>query len=181
MAGVKAVVRLKCPAGVAKPGPAIGQALGPHGLNMMEFVKAFNAATQKTFPPETPIPVVLTAYNNRTFTFITKSPPASYLILQQLGIEKGATKPGSQIVGKITWSQIRKVVNSKKNDAHLSHIAFDALCRSVAGSASSMGIEVQAVDPGAAEDEAQDAITAAEPKMVAKAPKEKASGKKKGK
>ena len=110
MAGVKAVIRLRCPAGVAKPGPAIGQALGPHGLNMMDFVKEFNAATQK-MEPNSPIPVVLTAYTNRTFSFVTKTPPTTYLIRQALGLGKGAQTPGTQTVGAITLDQIRDIAD----------------------------------------------------------------------
>ncbi|KAH8062538.1 rRNA binding protein [Aureococcus anophagefferens] len=127
MTTVKAVVRLRCPAGVAKAGPAIGQALGPHGLNMMEFVKAFNAATQK-LEPDTPIPVVLTAYTNRTFSFT---------------------------VGAITLDQIRDIAEVKHVDKHLAHIPFDALCESVKGTAFSMGV---AFDDGlgAADDDDDD-------------------------
>eukprot|EP00631_Chrysoreinhardia_giraudii_P007927 CAMPEP_0197425194 /NCGR_PEP_ID=MMETSP1170-20131217/29564_1 /TAXON_ID=54406 /ORGANISM="Sarcinochrysis sp, Strain CCMP770" /LENGTH=157 /DNA_ID=CAMNT_0042952731 /DNA_START=11 /DNA_END=484 /DNA_ORIENTATION=+ len=138
---VKATVRLICPAGAAKPGPAIGQALGPHGLNMMEFCKAFNAETQR-FKPETPIPVVLKAYSNRTFSFVTKSPPTSYLIREMLGLQKGASAPGSEIVGQMTWSQIKEIAAVKHQDQHLSHIPFEGICRSIAGSAASMGVAV---------------------------------------
>ena len=142
MASVKAIVRLVCPAQAAKPGPSIGQALGPHGLNMSEFVKQFNAATASV-PLETPVPVVLTAYTNRTFTFITKSPPASYLIRKELGIEKGASNPGSEVVGKITMDQIKAIAKQKHDfDEHLQDIPFESFCRSVAGTAASMGVEV---------------------------------------
>ncbi|KAJ8609696.1 hypothetical protein CTAYLR_009391 [Chrysophaeum taylorii] len=152
MAGVKAVVRLRCPAGAAKPGPSIGQALGPHGLNMMEFVKAFNAATQ-SLPPETPVPVVLTAYNNRTFTFVTKTPPASYLIRQQLGLQKGSKHPGTISSGTIRWNQIREIATVKQADKHLAHIPFESLCKSIAGTAQSMGIDVAQDDDHPAEEQ----------------------------
>ena len=139
MAGVKAVIRLRCPAGVAKPGPAIGQALGPHGLNMMDFVKEFNAATQK-MEPNSPIPVVLTAYANRTFSFVTKTPPTSYLVRKALGIDKGAQNPGDEVVGTLNMEQVSAIAEVKKGDAHLANIPFDALCDSVIGTARSMGV-----------------------------------------
>mmetsp|Transcript_21747 Transcript_21747/g.67008 ORF Transcript_21747/g.67008 Transcript_21747/m.67008 type:complete len:166 (-) Transcript_21747:126-623(-) len=145
MATVKAVIRLLIPAQGAKPGPAIGQALGPHGLNMSDFVKEFNAATQKV-PADTPTPVVLTVYGNRTFSFITKTPPASYLIRKELGLEKGSTAPKQKIVGTITMEQIRGVAAQKHVDDHVSHIPFDSFCRSVAGTALSMGLEVTGGD-----------------------------------
>ena len=139
MAGVKAVIRLRCPAGVAKPGPAIGQALGPHGLNMMDFVKEFNAATQK-MEPNSPIPVVLTAYANRTFSFVTKTPPTSYLVRKALGIDKGAQNPGDEVVGTLSREQVSAIAEVKQGDAHLANIPFDALCDSVIGTARSMGV-----------------------------------------
>jgi large subunit ribosomal protein L11 len=139
MAGVKAVIRLRCPAGVAKPGPAIGQALGPHGLNMMDFVKEFNAATQK-MEPNSPIPVVLTAYANRTFSFVTKTPPTSYLVRKALGIDKGAQNPGDEVVGTLTREQVSAIAEVKQGDAHLANIPFEALCDSVVGTARSMGV-----------------------------------------
>ena len=139
MAGVKAVIRLRCPAGVAKPGPAIGQALGPHGLNMMDFVKEFNAATQK-LEPDSPVPVVLTAYANRTFSFVTKTPPTTYLVRKALGIAKGAQAPGEEVVGALSRDQVASIATVKQGDAHLAHIPFDALCDSVIGTARSMGV-----------------------------------------
>ena len=139
MAGVKAVIRLRCPAGVAKPGPAIGQALGPHGLNMMDFVKEFNAATQK-MEPNSPIPVVLTAYANRTFSFVTKTPPTSYLVRKALGIDKGAQNPGDEVVGTLNMEQVSAIAEVKQGDAHLKNIPFEALCDSVIGTARSMGV-----------------------------------------
>mmetsp|Transcript_5711 Transcript_5711/g.16869 ORF Transcript_5711/g.16869 Transcript_5711/m.16869 type:complete len:173 (-) Transcript_5711:24-542(-) len=138
-AAVKAVIRLRCPAGTAKAGPAIGQALGPHGLNMMEFVKEFNAATQK-MEPDTPVPVVLTAYANRTFSFVTKTAPTTWLVKQALGIEMGANNPGSETVGALTQEQVEAIARVKQGDPHLQHIPFESLCRSVVGTANSMGV-----------------------------------------
>ena len=152
MASVAAVIRLRCPAGVAKAGPAIGQALGPHGLNMMEFVKAFNAETQK-LEPNTPIPVVLTAYANRTFSFITKTPPTTYLVRKAIGIDKGSQTPGTATVGSITMEQIREIAKVKIEDKHLAHIPFDSLCESIKGTAFSMGVEF---DDGTLDDEDED-------------------------
>lgn len=108
---------------------------------MMEFCKAFNAATQ-SMAAETPVPVVLTAYANRTFTFVTKTPPTSFLIRDKLGIEKGSTAPGTIEVGKITWKQIEEIAEIKRQDKHLKHLPIDGLCRSIAGSAASMGVTV---------------------------------------
>ena len=140
MATIKAVIRLRCPAGVAKPGPAIGQALGPHGLNMMEFVKEFNARTQK-LEPNTPIPVVLTAYANRTFAFVTKTPPTTYLVRNALGLDKGSSTPGSVTVGAINAAQVADIATVKITDPHLAHIPFESICESVKGTALSMGID----------------------------------------
>ncbi|KAK7237326.1 mitochondrial ribosomal protein L11 [Aureococcus anophagefferens] len=133
MTTVKAVVvRLRCPAGVAKAGPAIGQALGPHGLNMMEFVKAFNAATQK-LEPDTPIPVVLTARS---------------------GSARRAQRRGRDRPGAITLDQIRDIAEVKHVDKHLAHIPFDALCESIKGTAFSMG--APSTRAGAADDDDDD-------------------------
>eukprot|EP00630_Chrysocystis_fragilis_P012626 CAMPEP_0197407424 /NCGR_PEP_ID=MMETSP1165-20131217/27072_1 /TAXON_ID=284809 /ORGANISM="Chrysocystis fragilis, Strain CCMP3189" /LENGTH=129 /DNA_ID=CAMNT_0042933807 /DNA_START=48 /DNA_END=437 /DNA_ORIENTATION=+ len=120
---------------------------------MMEFCKAFNAETQR-LAPETPVPVVLTAYTNRTFTFVTKSPPTSYLIRQKLGLEKGSTHPGTTSVGEITWTQVREIATVKQQDKHLAHIPLEGLCKSIAGSASSMGVAV--VDDGPPEEGDED-------------------------
>ena len=139
MAGVKAVIRLRCPAGVAKPGPAIGQALGPHGLNMMDFVKEFNAATQK-MEPNSPIPVVLTAYASDVF-FCDQN--AAHLLPGKesvRGIDKGAQNPGDEVVGTLNMEQVAAIAEVKKGDAHLANIPFDALCDSVIGTARSMGV-----------------------------------------
>ena len=141
MSTVKAIVRLVVPAGAAKPGPAIGQALGPHGLNMVEFCKAFNAATEKMIP-ETPIPVKLTAFTNRTFTFITKSPPTTYLLKRCAGIEKGATTPGRERVGSVTLKQVYAIAELKARDDHLRSQPLEGLCRSIISTAGSMGVEV---------------------------------------
>ena len=108
-------------------------------MNMMDFVKEFNAATQK-MEPNSPIPVVLTAYANRTFSFITKTPPTSYLVRKALGIDKGAQNPGDEVVGTLNMDQVAAIAEVKKGDAHLANIPFDALCDSVIGTARSMGV-----------------------------------------
>mmetsp|Transcript_42318 Transcript_42318/g.54475 ORF Transcript_42318/g.54475 Transcript_42318/m.54475 type:complete len:158 (+) Transcript_42318:13-486(+) len=136
------LVKLRVPAGQAKPGPAIGQALGPLGINMMEFCKGFNAATD-SLVPSTPIPVVLTAFSNRTFTFTTKTPPTTWFLKSCAGIDKGAARPGHSTVGSVTLKQIYEIARVKKeNDDHLKHLPHESICRSIIGSAWSMGIDV---------------------------------------
>jgi large subunit ribosomal protein L11 len=134
-------VRLRVGAGLAKPGPAIGQALGPLGLNMAEFCKQFNEAT-KTYDKETPIPVLLSAFSNRTFTFQVRSPPTTYLLKKCAGIEKGATRPGHEIVGRVHVKQIYEIAKIKQKDTHLAHQSLEALSKCIAGSCRSLGIEV---------------------------------------
>ena len=135
-------VKLQVPAGKANPSPPIGPALGQRGLNIMEFCKAFNAATQK-LKPGLPIPVVITAYADKSFTFITKTPPASILIKKAAKIEKGSSKPHSDKVGKITRAQAEEIAKTKMPDLTASDL--DAAVRTVAGSARSMGIIVEGV------------------------------------
>ncbi len=135
-------VKLQVPAGKANPSPPIGPALGQRGLNIMEFCKAFNAATQK-LEPGLPIPVVITAYADKSFTFITKTPPASILIKKAAKIEKGSSKPHSDKVGKITRAQAEEIAKTKMPDLTASDL--DAAVRTVAGSARSMGIIVEGV------------------------------------
>ena len=132
-------VKLQVPAGQANPSPPIGPALGQAGLNIMEFCKAFNAQTQN-MEPGMPIPVVITAYADRTFTFITKTPPASYFIKKAAKVDKGASAVGREIVGKVTMDQLREIAEAKMEDLNANDI--EAACRSLAGSARSMGIEV---------------------------------------
>ncbi|HUJ36108.1 MAG TPA: 50S ribosomal protein L11 [Hyphomicrobium sp.] len=132
-------IKLQVPAGKANPSPPIGPALGQRGLNIMEFCKAFNAQTQG-LEPGMPIPVTVTAYGDRTFTFIMKSPPNSYFLLKAAGVEKGSQTPGKGTVGKVTMAQIRDIAAKKMKDLNAKDL--DGACRMIAGSARSMGLEV---------------------------------------
>jgi large subunit ribosomal protein L11 len=132
-------VKLQVPAGKANPSPPIGPALGQRGLNIMEFCKAFNAATQG-LEPGMPIPVVITAYADRTFTFTTKTPPASFLLKKAAGLEKGNQTPGRATSGKVSASQVREIAEQKMKDLNANDL--DAAVRMIEGSARSMGIEV---------------------------------------
>jgi large subunit ribosomal protein L11 len=132
-------VKLQVPAGKANPSPPIGPALGQRGLNIMEFCKAFNAATQG-LEPGMPIPVVITAYADRTFTFTTRTPPASYLLKRAAGLEKGHATPGRATIGKVTLAQLREIAKQKMQDLNANDL--DAAVRMVKGSAASMGLEV---------------------------------------
>ncbi len=132
-------IRLQVPAGKATPSPPIGPALGQRGLNIMEFCKQFNAATQG-MEPGMPIPVVITAYADRTFTFVTKTPPVSFLLRRAAGIEKGSQTPGRQVAGKVTVAQCREIAEQKMKD--LNAYDLEAATRIVMGSARSMGLEV---------------------------------------
>jgi large subunit ribosomal protein L11 len=132
-------IKLQVPAGKANPSPPIGPALGQRGLNIMEFCKAFNAQTQG-LEPGMPIPVTITAYADRTFTFVMKSPPNSYFLLKAAGIEKGSQTPGKGTVGKVTMAQIRDIAEKKMKDLNAKDL--DGACRMIAGSARSMGLEV---------------------------------------
>eukprot|EP01039_Chlorochromonas_danica_P002812 gene2812-3066_t len=136
-------VRLLVSAGAAKPGPAIGQALGPLGLNMAEFCKQFNDRT-KGYDKDIILPVKLYAYSNRTFTFQVKTPTTSWFIRRCAKIDKGSSRPGHDIVGKIHVKQIYEIAKVKKRDEHLAKESLLALCRSIAGSCISMGVEVVA-------------------------------------
>jgi len=132
-------IKLQVPAGKANPSPPIGPALGQRGLNIMEFCKTFNAATQ-SMEPGMPIPVVITAYADRTFTFITKTPPASYFLKRAAGLDKGDSTPGRSTSGKVTKSQIREIAEQKMQDLNANDL--DAATRMIMGSAYSMGLEV---------------------------------------
>ena len=136
---VTAVIKLQCPAGAANPAPPVGTALGPHGVNIMEFCKQFNAATQKV-EKNLPIPVIITVYSDRSFTFIMKTPPASVLIRKAIGIEKGSGTPNTAKVGKITRKQLEEIAKTKTPD--LTAADLDAAVRTIAGSARSMGVDV---------------------------------------
>jgi large subunit ribosomal protein L11 len=132
-------IKLQVPAGKANPSPPIGPALGQRGLNIMEFCKTFNARTQE-LEVGMPIPVVITVYGDRTFTFITKTPPNSYFLMKEAGIKKGTTTPGTGTVGKITLDQVRKIAEIKLKDMNANDI--DAAVSMLVGSARSMGLEV---------------------------------------
>ena len=132
-------IKLEIPAGQANPSPPVGPALGQAGLNIMEFCKAFNAFTQN-MEQGTPIPVVITAYGDRSFSFVTKTPPASYFLRKTVGITKGSGEPGRIVAGKVTQSQLREVAEAKMVDLNANDI--DAAMKIIAGSARSMGLEV---------------------------------------
>jgi large subunit ribosomal protein L11 len=135
-------IKLQVPAGKANPSPPIGPALGQRGLNIMEFCKAFNAQTQKV-EPGLPLPVVITAFADKSFTFIIKTPPASVLIMKAAGIEKGSKVPHTDKVGKLTRAQAEEIAKAKMPDLTASDL--DAAVRTIAGSARSMGIIVEGV------------------------------------
>ena len=135
---VVAVVKLQCPAGAANPAPPVGTALGPQGVNIMEFCKQFNARTQSQAGMV--IPVVVTVYADRSFTFITKTPPAANLLMKEAGIEKGSAQPNRTKVGKVTRAQLKKIAEIKMADLNASDV--DSAMRMVAGTARSMGLEV---------------------------------------
>ena len=135
---IQAVVKLQVPAGAATPAPPVGTALGPHGVNIMEFVKQFNARTQAQAGMV--IPVVVTIFSDRTFTFITKTPPAPNLLLKEAGIEKGSAQPNRTKVGKVTSAQVKKIAEIKMQDLNASDLA--SAMKMIAGTARSMGLEV---------------------------------------
>jgi large subunit ribosomal protein L11 len=132
-------IKLQIKAGEANPSPPVGPALGQHGVNIMEFCKAFNASTQNV-EKGLILPVVITVYSDRSFTFITKSPPASVLIKKAIGLESGSSNPNTKKVGKITRKQIEGIVKAKGAD--LTAASMDAAVRTIAGSARSMGVDV---------------------------------------
>jgi large subunit ribosomal protein L11 len=135
-------IKLQVPAGKANPSPPIGPALGQRGLNIMEFCKAFNAQTQSQ-EPGLPIPVVITAYADKSFTFIMKTPPASVLIKKAAGVPKGSQRPHTDKVGKLTRAQCEAIATQKMPD--LTAADMDAAVRTIAGSARSMGITVEGI------------------------------------
>lgn len=136
---VAGYIKLQIAAGKANPSPPVGPALGQAGLNIMEFCKAFNAATQK-MEPGTPIPVVITAYVDRTFSFITKLPPASYYIMKAAGVKKGSQTPGKGYVAKVTKAQLTEIGTEKMKDMNCHDVSAAVL--QLEGTARSMGIEV---------------------------------------
>ncbi len=133
-------IKLQVPAGQANPSPPIGPALGQRGLNIMEFCKAFNAQTQG-MEPGMPIPTIITVYADRTFSYVTKTPPASYLLKKAAKVNKGSSTPGRDVAGSVTMDQIREIAEIKMKD--LNAADMDAACRMLAGSARSMGLEVR--------------------------------------
>ena len=139
---VTGYIKLQIPAGQANPSPPVGPALGQQGVNIMEFCKAFNAQTQK-LEKGLPIPVVITVYTDRSFTFILKTPPASVLLRKALGIEKGSGTPNTAKVGKVTRKQLEEIAKLKMPD--LTAADLDAAVRTIAGSARSSGIDVEGV------------------------------------
>ena len=139
---VETYLKLQVPAGEANPSPPVGPALGQAGINIMEFCKAFNAETQGA-EKGMPIPVVITVYNDRSFTYITKTPPASILLKKAAGIQKGSGVPNTNKVGKVTRAQLEEIATAKEPD--LTAADMDAAVRTIAGSARSMGIETEGV------------------------------------
>ena len=140
---VQGYVKLQVPAGQANPSPPIGPALGQQGVNIMEFCKQFNAQTQQ-LEKGLPIPVVITVYSDRSFTFIMKTPPASVLIRKSIGIEKGSGTPNTAKVGKITRKQLEDIAKTKTSD--LTAADLEAAVRTIAGSARSMGVDVEGLE-----------------------------------
>ncbi|MEM7294220.1 MAG: 50S ribosomal protein L11 [Pseudomonadota bacterium] len=139
---VEAYIKLQVPAGQANPSPPVGPALGQHGVNIMEFCKAFNAATQ-SLEQGMPVPVVITVYADRSFTYITKTPPAAVLLRKAAGIPKGSGTPNTHKVGKVTREQLEEIAKTKEPD--LTAADMDAAVRTIAGSARSMGLDVEGV------------------------------------
>ena len=135
-------IKLQVPAGAASPSPPIGPALGQRGVNIMEFCKAFNAQTQKV-EPGLPIPVIITAYADKSFTFIMKTPPATVLIKKAAKVDKGSSKPHTDKVGKLTRAQAEEIAKAKQPD--LTAADLEAAVRTIAGSARSMGITVEGI------------------------------------
>jgi large subunit ribosomal protein L11 len=135
---IMAMVKLQVPAGQATPAPPVGTALGPHGVNIMDFVKQFNAKTQSAMGMITPVEV--TIFKDRTFTFITKTPPAAVLLKKEAGVEKGSPTSNRTKVGKVTRAQVQKIAELKMPD--LNAASVDSAMRMIAGTARSMGIEV---------------------------------------
>ena len=137
---ISAYIKLQVAAGKANPSPPVGPALGQHGVNIMEFCKAFNAATQDV-EPGLPTPVVITVYSDRSFTFVTKTPPAAVLLKKAAGIKSGSGKPNTDKVGTVTRAQLEDIAKTKEPD--LTSADLDAAVRTIAGTARSMGLNVE--------------------------------------
>ena len=140
MKKVTGLIKLQVPAGKANPSPPVGPALGQHGVNIMEFCKGFNARTQAQMKDDLIIPVVITVYNDRSFTFITKTPPAAILLKKAAKIEKGSGEPNKNKVGKVTHAQVREIAQLKLPDLNTTNL--ESAIRTVEGAARSMGLEV---------------------------------------
>ncbi len=139
---VDAYIKLQVPASDANPSPPVGPALGQHGVNIMEFCKAFNAKTQN-LEKGMPVPVVITVYNDKSFTFITKTPPASILLKKAAGLSKGSGRPNTEKVGTVNRAQLEEIAKTKMPD--ITAADMDAAVRTIAGSARSMGLDVEGV------------------------------------
>ncbi len=139
---IEAYIKLQVPAGKANPSPPVGPALGQHGVNIMEFCKTFNAQTQG-LEAGLPIPVVITVYADRSFSFITKTPPASVLLKKAAGLPKGSSNPNTNKVGKVSRAQLEEIAQTKFQDMNAADL--DSAVRTIAGSARSMGIETEGV------------------------------------
>ncbi len=137
---VQALIKLQVAAGAANPSPPVGPALGQHGVNIMEFCKAFNAKTD-SIEKGAPVPVVITVYNDRSFTFETKTPPASFLLKKAAGVKSGSGRPNTEKVGTVTTAQLEEIVKTKEPDLTAGSMA--AAVRTIAGSARSMGLVVE--------------------------------------
>lgn len=139
---IEAYIKLQVPAGQANPSPPVGPALGQRGVNIMEFCKQFNAQTQG-LEPGLPVPVVVTVYSDRSFSFVTKTPPASVLLRKAAGAEKGSSEPNKNKIGKVTRAQLEEIARTKRPD--LTAADLEAAVRTIAGTARSMGIETEGV------------------------------------
>ncbi len=139
---IEAYIKLQVPAQEANPSPPVGPALGQHGVNIMEFCKAFNAQTQE-IEKGMPVPVVITVYSDRSFTFVTKTPPASVLLMKAVGLSKGSSTPNTNKVGTVTRQQLEEIAKTKMEDLNAADL--DAAVRIIAGSARSMGLNVEGV------------------------------------
>ena len=137
---ISACIKLQVPAGQANPSPPVGPALGQHGLNIMEFCKAFNAQTQN-MEEGLPVPAIITVYTDKSFSFVTKTPPASYLLKKAAGVESGSGTPNTDKVGKVTRAQLEEIARAK--DPDLTAMDLDAAVLTIAGTARSMGIETE--------------------------------------
>jgi large subunit ribosomal protein L11 len=140
---IQAYIKLQVAAGAANPSPPVGPALGQHGVNIMEFCKAFNAQTQG-LEQGLPTPVVITVYSDRSFTFVTKTPPAAVLLKKAAGISSGSGRPNTNKVGKVNRAQLEEIAKTKMPD--ITAASLDAAVRTIAGSARSMGLEVEGVE-----------------------------------